>query len=131
MTQVIGPQLYFSWEAPFYYTGLYCDIGAWTGLFLTCLVMGLYLKYLNKKKRERRIELGLPAELQDMSIMSIPEAARYRAELTTALRASGFDETKLFEGAFDDMTDIEWVASGAEEWAFADGFRNPIFMYVV
>ncbi len=69
--------------------------------------MGLYLRRLNRKQLQRRISLGLPAEIEDMSIMSTADAEIYRAGLTERLRQTGFDERKLFEGAFDDMTDLE------------------------
>jgi hypothetical protein len=105
--QIVGPQLYFSREAPFYHTGLYVDIAAWSCLCVLCIVMGLYLKYLNRKQARRRVALGLPAELEDMSIMTSEEADAYRRDLTERLRAQGFDETKLYENAFDDMTDFE------------------------
>lgn len=51
--------------------------------------------------------MGLPGDLEDMSIMTLEEAAAYKDALNERLRASGFDETKLFENAFDDMTDFE------------------------
>jgi uncharacterized protein YqjF (DUF2071 family) len=69
--------------------------------------MGLYLRYLNRKQERRRVSLGLPAKLEDMSIMSTDDAAAYRSSLARRLREQGFDEIKLFEGAFDDMTDLE------------------------
>lgn len=69
--------------------------------------MGLYLRYLNRKQERRRVSLGLPAKLEDMSIMSTDDAAAYRSSLSQRLRDQGFDEIKLFEGAFDDMTDLE------------------------
>lgn len=69
--------------------------------------MGMYLKFLNRKKKEQRIALGLPADLLDMSIMDNDEAAAYRTSLTERLRAQGFDEAKLYEQAFDDMTDFQ------------------------
>jgi hypothetical protein len=69
--------------------------------------MGLYLRYLNRKQERRRVSLGLPAKLEDMSIMSTDDAAAYRSSLSQRLREQGFDEIKLFEGAFDDMTDLE------------------------
>jgi len=69
--------------------------------------MSIYLKYLNRKKVQLRISLGLPADIKDMSIMSTEEADRYRIALTERLRMEGFDEAKLYENAFDDMTDFE------------------------
>lgn len=69
--------------------------------------MGWHLNRLNKKQKARRIALGLPGDLEDMSIMTLEEAALYKEALNERLRSSGFDETKLFENAFDDMTDFE------------------------
>jgi uncharacterized membrane protein len=127
---VIGPQgtssslsahsslifpVYLTREAPYYSTGLYVDIACWSILFLLVLSMGVYLKLLNRRKASQRAALGLPADLKDMSIMSVDEAARYKIELSERLRAQGFDEARLYEQAFDDMTD----------------FENPTFMYVL
>jgi len=111
----IGPQVFLAKEAPYYRTGLLTCIGSWCGLFITCATMGFYLKYLNRRQERRRVALGLPAKLEDMSIMSTDDATAYRASLTQTLLEQGFDESKLFEGAFDDLTDLE----------------NPIFMYVI
>lgn len=105
--QIVGPQVYLAKEAPYYHTGLYVDIGCWSTLFLLSASMGMYLKYLNRKKRDQRIALGLPGDLEDMSIMTTEEAAAYRIALTERLRHQGFDEAKLYEQAFDDMTDFQ------------------------
>ncbi|RSH92558.1 hypothetical protein EHS25_008003 [Saitozyma podzolica] len=112
---VVGPQVYLTREAPYYHTGLYVDIACWSILFVLVLTMGAYLAFLNRRKAHQRAALGLPADLKDMSIMNQAEAAQYKIELTERLRAQGFDETKLYEAAFDDMTD----------------FENPTFMYVL
>lgn len=112
---IAGPQFYFSREAPVYRTGLYVDIGCWSVLCVLALSMGAYLKYLNKKQAARRMALGLPGDLKDMSIMTTLEAAEYKRELTATMLAQGLDEAKLYENAFDDMTD----------------FENPAFIYVL
>jgi len=112
---IAGPQFYFAREAPVYRTGLYVDIGCWSVLCVLALSMGAYLKYLNKKQAERRIALGLPGDLKDMSIMTTVEAEEYKRQLTATMLAQGLDEAKLYENAFDDMTD----------------FENPAFIYVL
>lgn len=88
-------------------TGLYVDLACWSLLCLLVLSMGAYLKYLNKRQEARRVSLGLPANLKDISIMSTDDATAYRKVLSERLKAEGFDETKLNENAFDDMTDFE------------------------
>lgn len=105
--QIVGPQLYFSREAPTYRTGLYCDIAAWSLLCVLCVAMGFHLRHLNNKQAKRRMALGLSIDIQDMSIMSLEEASAYRLALTQQLRQHGFDEAKLYEHSFDDMTDFE------------------------
>ena len=105
--QIIGPQVYLAKEAPVYHTGLYVDIGCWCILWCLIITMGLYLKYLNRQKKARRVALGLPGDLLDMSIMDTVEANNYRIALTERLRREGFDETRLYEDAFDDMTDFQ------------------------
>jgi uncharacterized membrane protein len=112
---MIGPQVYLSREAPVYSTGLYVDIACWCILLLLALSMGAYLKLLNKRKAAQRAALGLPEDLKDMSIMATDEATAYKAELSARLKAQGFDEARLYEHSFDDMTD----------------FENPTFMYVL
>ena len=69
--------------------------------------MGAYLKYLNKKQEEKRVRMGLPRELKDMSIMTAEEAEKYRVELATRMREEGMDERRLWDNAFNDMTDFE------------------------
>jgi hypothetical protein len=115
LPQIIGPQVYLTREAPVYKTGLTVDIIAWGLLFTLICLMGLHLKRLNRKQRDRRIALGLPGDLEDMSIMTLEEADEYKLKLTEQLRSTGFDETKLYEKAYDDMTD----------------FENPTFIYVL
>ncbi|WVQ69752.1 uncharacterized protein L199_007972 [Kwoniella botswanensis] len=112
---VIGPQVYLEKEAPIYSTGLYVDIGCWVVLVLLVIGMRVYLGALNKKQAARRAAMGLPENLQDMSIMTNEEAAAYKVELTEHMKANGLDEAKLYENAFEDMTDYE----------------NPAFIYVL
>jgi hypothetical protein len=113
--QVIGPQLVLSSEAPYYHTGLYADIGAWSALCLLCVIMGAYLKYLNRRQARRRLALGLPEQLEDMSIMTAEEANAYKRTLSEQLNAGGFDSSRLYENAFDDRTDFEWVLRYASD----------------
>lgn len=113
--QIIGPQCYLSTEAPFYLTGLTVSLSFWCALFVLVVTMGFYLRYLNSKQEKRRVALGLPAQLKDVSIMSIDEAEKYKAELAQRLRENGQDESILYADSFDDMTD----------------FENPMFMYVL
>ncbi|ORY25070.1 major facilitator superfamily domain-containing protein [Naematelia encephala] len=112
---IVGPQVYLARQAPVYKTGLIVDLCCWGILCLLVLTMGWYLTWLNKKQAARRLALGLPSELKDMSIMTLEEAEAYKLELTERLRISGFDEAKLYEKSFDDLTD----------------FENPLFMYVI
>ncbi|BEJ16693.1 hypothetical protein CspHIS471_0600940 [Cutaneotrichosporon sp. HIS471] len=112
---IVGPQVYFAREAPSYLTGLYVDIACWCILLILIVTMGFYLKYLNRKQEARRVALGFPAGLKDMSIMSHKEAEEYKQELNAKLRAAGMDPDMFNEHAFEDLTD----------------FENPHFMYVL
>ena len=114
-SQIVGPQVYLTKEAPFYHTGIYVDIGCWTVEFILVITMGLHLRRLNRKQEARRVALGLPANIKDTSIMSTAEADAYKVELTELMRAQGMDLDKFNEHSFDDMTD----------------FENPNFQYVV
>ncbi|WVQ76603.1 hypothetical protein IAR50_006275 [Cryptococcus sp. DSM 104548] len=118
---IVGPQVYLTREAPHYHTGLYVDIACWCLLLLLVIAMGIYLRILNRRQEARRVALGMPADLKDVSIMSMDEAERYREELKEMMRARGGEvgmgvgKGELNENAFDDMTD----------------FENPSFMYVL
>ncbi|WWC60757.1 uncharacterized protein I303_103333 [Kwoniella dejecticola CBS 10117] len=112
---VIGPQVYLEREAPVYQTGLYTDIGCWVVLVCLIVAMRLYLGALNRKQARRRAAMGLPEDLKDMSIMTQQEATRYKTDLTERMKDQGLDETRLYENAFEDMTDYE----------------NPAFIYVL
>jgi hypothetical protein len=107
VTKIVGPQLYFSWEAPTYHTGLYCDIAAWSLLCVLCVAMGFHLRHLNAKQAKRRVALGLPIDMLDMSFMSLEEASAYKVALSQQLLEQGFDEARLYDHSFDDMTDFE------------------------
>lgn len=113
--QIVGPQVYLQREAPVYKTGLYVDIACWCVLWLLVISMGFYLRLLNKRQEARRVALGMPANLKDISIMGTVEAEAYKLELAEQMRAGGYSMDKLNENAFDDMTD----------------FQNPSFMYVL
>ena len=79
--------------------------------------MGFYLTYLNKRQERRRIEIGLPANIKDMSIMSTAEADAYKVELTSLMAANGLDMSHFNEASFDDMTDFEYVYR-VDPWYF-------------
>jgi hypothetical protein len=61
----------------------------------------------SKCQAARRVALGLPGHLEDMSIMTTAEADAYREELIRNLTEQGFDEHRLFENSFDDITDFK------------------------
>jgi hypothetical protein len=107
LMQIIGPQVYLAKENPYYFTGLKVDIACWACLFVLILTQAAYLTYLNKRKEKQRAALGLPTDLKDISLMSSAEAAAYKIELKEILRAQGFDENKLNDSAFGDLTDWE------------------------
>lgn len=68
--------------------------------------MGFYLAFLNRKQEAKRVALGLPANIKDMSIMSNAEADAYKVELAEMMQRAGLDYGKATEGSFDDMTDV-------------------------
>lgn len=102
----VGPQVYLASEAPQYPTGLYVDIGCWCVLELLIIWMGFYLARLNRSQEAKRVALGLPADIKDMSIMSTAEADAYKVELAEMMRRAGMDYGKATEGSFDDLTDV-------------------------
>ncbi|WVW79035.1 hypothetical protein I302_100998 [Kwoniella bestiolae CBS 10118] len=112
---VIGPQVYLAREAPYYHTGLYVDIACWCVEFILVVSMGFHLRRLNRKQEARRVAMGLPANLKDISIMSTAEADAYKIELEQMMAAAGVNRDLLNQNSFDDMTD----------------FENPMFMYVL
>lgn len=107
--------MYLVREKPYYHTGLYIDIACWCIELILVISMGLYLGYLNRKQEARRVAMGLPANIKDISLMDAKEGEAYRLELDEILRNAGFDRNHFNEQAFDDITD----------------FENPWFMYVI
>jgi putative heme iron utilization protein len=83
------------------------DIAAWCCLCILCVVMGFYLKHLNRKQGQHRVALGLPAELEDISVMTPEQAEAYKRRLTERMNAQGLNAAQLYENAFDDLTDFE------------------------
>ena len=75
--------------------------------FLLAVSMGFYLRYLNRKQEARRVAMGLPNDIKDMSIMTTAEADAYKVELAQLMAAAGVNFDKLSENAFDDMTDFQ------------------------
>lgn len=71
--------------------------------------MGAYLKVLNRRQEAKRVALGIPANLKDISIMSTAEATAYKIELAQIMQRGGYNMDKLNENSFDDMTDFQWV----------------------
>lgn len=106
-TNVLYGQVYLEREAPYYYTGIYVNVGCYSALIILMVAMSFYLRFLNRRQARRRAALGLPEELEDMSIMTIEEAKAYKTKLTQQMQEKGLDEAKLYENAFDDMTDME------------------------
>jgi len=106
---VVGPQVYLANEKPYYYTGLYVDIGCWCVLEVLIVSMGFYLAYLNRQQEAKRVAMGLPANIKDMSIMTNEEAEAYKIELAEMMRRAGMDISKATEGSFDDLTDVSNV----------------------
>ena len=104
---IIGPQVYLAREKPLYLTGLYVDIGCWCVELILVISMGFYLRRLNKKQEARRVALGLPAGIKDMSIMSTREADAYKIELAEMMTTAGVDMSHFNESSFDDMTDFQ------------------------
>lgn len=114
----IGPQVYLAAEAPYYHTGLYVDIACWCIELILIVSMGQYLRILNKRQEKKRVEMGLPANIKDTSIMTTTEAEAYRIELAQTMQAQGISHEVLENAlamAFEDLTDR----------------RNPMFQYVV
>jgi hypothetical protein len=63
--------------------------------------------------------------------MTAEEASACKRALAEQLRAGGFDSSRLYENAFDDMTDFEWVCCLLQcTGPRADKRRNPTFIYV-
>lgn len=129
---IVGPQVYLSQEAPVYLTGLYVDIGCWCVEFVLVVAMGFHLRRLNRKQEARRVALGMPANIKDISIMGTAEAEAYKIELAEMMRASGFDMAKLNANSFDDLTGESWCSSARSltDCSTTD-FENPSFIYVV
>jgi hypothetical protein len=69
--------------------------------------MGWYLAHLNKKQQDRRIALGLPAEIEDTTIMTTAEALAYKEGLIALMAERGMSMEVVNANAFDDMTDFE------------------------
>ncbi|OCF58222.1 hypothetical protein L486_04252 [Kwoniella mangroviensis CBS 10435] len=98
---VAGPQVYLE-EAPIYRTGLYTDMSCWALLFTLICSMAVYLRYLNRRQRKKRERMGRMVDIQDMSIMTLEEAAAYKRELAAA--GEGHD---INAHAFDDLSDLQ------------------------
>ncbi|EJT99727.1 MFS transporter [Dacryopinax primogenitus] len=87
---ILGPFLFRSTDAPYYYSGLRATLVLSITLFGLVFLQIVHLNWLNKKKEKKRVAKGKPAMVRDTSMMK-----RYVEEED----ANGMDEP---EGTEDD-----------------------------
>ena len=66
---IVGPLLYKSSEAPLYRTGLTANMCLFAVIIVFTIGAVIHIKFLMKKQRQKRIEMGKPADQVDFSMM--------------------------------------------------------------
>ena len=118
----MGPQLYFSEDAPYYRRGLYSCLGFFClvtllSLYVTsspgedsclrafCLspltrLIPLYLRYLNRKHAATRARLGKQANVVDLSMIG-------KLKVQETLREQDLNVTVMEDKGLADVTDLK------------------------
>jgi hypothetical protein len=97
---IIGPHLFTPSEAPKYSKGLHANLALFVAIIVIVSAGAVYIRILNRKHAARRVALGKPAEIVDVSM----EAAQTLREKGEALNV---EEGGVGENAFDDITDLQ------------------------
>jgi len=97
---IIGPHLFTPAEAPMYSKGLRANLALFIAIVVIVISATAYIKILNRNHAARRVALGKPAEVVDLSM----ETEHTLKETGQALNA---EDGGLGEKAFCDMTDLE------------------------
>lgn len=102
---MIGPQLYFSNEAPYYRTGLIANMVVLIVMFGLCIMQMLYLIFLNKRNIKRRAALGKTGAHVDYSLENSKNWAKMKANTHKTEEELQMEHTES-EG-LEDKTDLE------------------------
>lgn len=97
---IIGPHLFTTAEAPKYSKGLHANLVLFVAIVVIVSTAAVYIKVLNRGHAARRVALGKPAEVVDLS-MEAAETLREKGE------ALNVEEGGVGENAFDDITDLQ------------------------
>lgn len=113
---MVGPQLYFENEEPYYQSGLIGNMVVLCIMAGLCVFQVFYLTYLNKRNAKRRAEMGHTGPHVDYSL----ENSSKWAEMKAARRAAVAGETGK-EGTEDD-DDLGVLEDKTD-------LQNPLFIY--
>ncbi|EXJ77839.1 hypothetical protein A1O3_08998 [Capronia epimyces CBS 606.96] len=100
---IVGPQLYFSEDAPLYRRGLYSCLGFFCLVTLLSLLIPVYLKYLNNKHAATRQRLGKNAKVVDLSMIGKAKVQQQLGQVDDDKGAQHVTEDK----GLADITDLK------------------------
>jgi predicted Holliday junction resolvase-like endonuclease len=103
---MVGPQLYFPREAPYYRTGLIANMVVLCLMFVIVSAQMCYLMYLNKRNLNRRLALGKTGANVDYSLEDSSKWEKMRADAKAKATELGQEEV-VNERAFEDLTDLQ------------------------
>jgi hypothetical protein len=102
---MIGPQLYFSREAPYYRTGLIANMVVLIIMFGVCILQMLGLVLLNKRNIKRRAALGKTGVHVDYSLENSKNWAKMKEDTGKSEEEMGVEHSA--QEAFEDKTDLQ------------------------
>jgi hypothetical protein len=102
---MIGPQLYFSREAPYYRSGLIANMIVLIIMFGVCILQMFGLILMNRRNIKRRAALGKTGAHVDYSLENSKNWAKMKQDTTQAEGEHAGEEENVH--AFEDKTDLQ------------------------
>ena len=103
---IVGPQLYFTYQSPYYQSGLQANLICLIILTVSIVVMAAWLTVLNRRNIARRRAKGKTGQVVDLSLESSSRWAELNAKQQAQDSAEGHVEQHNTQ-AFLDLTDLE------------------------
>lgn len=99
---IAGPNLFQPSQKPHYTSGLTANLIIFCVMLLIIAVGAAYIRFMNRKHAARRVAMGKPAKIIDLSMESSKQLGQHDEAANDAQQAGG-----VGDHAFSDMTDLQ------------------------